>query len=358
MRITIILLSVLALAACSDTETNTAGTPVFEMTDTMLKRCPTELVEDQEVMHEMRLFGKIEPDNNKLVQVYSVLGGNVMSINVELGDYVTKGQVLAEIRSAEVAEFRRQKLDAENALELAEKNLQVARELYAGKLNAERDVKVAERELEAARNELARISEVYGIYRLRGGSVFQVIAPISGFIIYKDINQNELLRSDKSDVLFSIAEINEVWAMANVNESDISHIKTGYKAEVRTLSFPDEVFEGTIDKIFNTIDPETKAMKVMVRIPNAAFRLKPEMSATVTVRYRETKKLPVVPSTAVIFDKNKYWVMVFRNKNKIETREIQPYSQSETLTYVKSGLNPGEKIIAQNGLFIYDAIND
>lgn len=353
-----IVACLIVLSACSGHKTDDEADQKFRMTDTMLNRCKVETVTTHSVQSEMRLFGKIEPDNNKLVQVYSILGGNVVSIHVELGDYVKKGQLLAVIKSTEVAEFQKEKLDARSALGVAEKNLQVAKDLYSSKLNSDRDVKIAQRDVEDAQAELERINEVYGIYQLKGGSTFNLIAPMNGFIVQKEINQNELIRPDKSGVLFSIAEINEVWALANVNESDISKIALGYNAEVSTLSFPDEKYEGKIDKIFNTIDPETKAMKVRVRIPNANFKLKPEMNATVIVRNTENRKMVAVPSSAVIFDKNKNWVMVFKDREHVETRRIEVYREVGDLTFIEHGLKAGEKIIVTNGLFIYDALND
>ncbi len=330
----------------------------FSMSDTMLSRCEFYTASEKEVRNEIRFFGKIEPDNNKTAQVYSIVGGNVTKINVELGDYVKKGQVLAVVKSSEVAEFQKEKQDAISDVAIAEKNLQVAKDMYAGKLASEKDVVAAEKSLEKSMTELARINEVYSIYNLQNGSTFNIVAPISGFIVSKDISSNEQIRADKSDVLFSIAEINEVWAMANVNESDIARVKIGYDAEVSTLSFPDDKYLGRIDKIFNAIDPETKAMKVRVRIPNASFKLKPEMNATVTVRFEENQKMINVPASAVIFEKNKNWVMVFKDRYNVETRRVEVYRQVGDEIYISSGLKSGEKVISKNGIFIYDALND
>ena len=330
----------------------------FSISDTMLEKCEFYEASLQDVKNDVRLFGKITVDNNKMAHVNSVVGGNVIKIYAELGDYVKQGQPMATIRSTEVSEFQRQRLDAQGNVAVSEKNLQVARDLYNGKLNSEKDVTAAEKELARAQAELSRINEVYAIYKLSEGSVYTITAPISGFVLAKDIYPNEQIRADLADVLFSISEIGEVWALANVSESDVSKIQLGYDAEVRTLGFPDSVYRGKIDKIFNTIDPETKAMKVRVKIPNATFQLKPEMMATVNVLFSEGKKLIAIPSSSVIFDKSKNWVMIFKDRNNIETRNIEVYRQLGDLTYVSEGLSAGEKVISKNGLFIYDALND
>lgn len=330
----------------------------FSMSDTMLKKCKFYEVKNEDVKNEIRFFGKIEADNNKTAQVFSPVGGLVTSINVGLGDFVKQGDVLTIIQSSEVAEFQKQKLDAQNDVAIAEKNLQVAKDLFAGKLNSEKDVTAAEKELEKAKAELARINEVYGIYNIKKGSAFSVVAPINGFVISKKINSNEMLRPDENEPLFSIANTNEIWAVAYVNESNISQIKEGYEVIVNTLAFPDTNYKGTIEKIYNVIDANTKSMKFRVRLTNNDFKLKPDMNCTVSVHYSENKKLIAVPSSAVIFDKSKYWIMLFKDRNNIETRQVEIYRQLGDKTYIQSGLNENETVISENGILVYDALND
>ncbi len=344
--------------SCNKETQESDKTIAFRLSDTMMARSEFYTADFKEVKNDIRLFGKIQADNNKQAQVYSIVGGNVIKINVELGDYVRKGQILAVIRSGEVAGFERDRLDAQGDVAVAEKNLQVAKDLFKGKLSSEKDVVVAEREVERQKAELSRVNEIFSIYSLRKGSIYNVVASMSGFIVEKDINQNEQIRPDKSDILFSIAEINEVWAMANVNESDIPKIQIGYEAEVNTLSYPDDRYVGKIDKIFSIIDPETKAMKVRVRIPNANYKLKPDMNATINVRFSEHTQMIAIPASAVIFDKSKYWTMIFKDRANIETRQIEVYRQLGDVVYIQHGLKKGEKIISKNGILIYDALND
>lgn len=338
----------------------TAETAIaFSLSDKMMEQCEFRKVSREQVRNELRLFGKITADNNKMVNVFPVVSGVVTSVNVEIGDYVEQGQLLAQIRSGEVALFQREMLNAESDLAIAEKNLEVAKDLFAGRLNSEKDVIAAGREVEKARAELARIKEIYSIYSLQpGGAVFNITAPISGFIIHKKINKNEQLRADNTDPVFAIAEINEVWALANVNESDIAKIENGQEIAVHTLAFPDSVFRGKIDKIFNYIDPQTKSMKVRVKIKNADYRLKPDMNCTVSVYAKENREMIAVPSQAIIFDRNKHWVMVFHDKYKIESRKVHVYRQLGDITYIDEGLSEGETIITANSLLVYDAMND
>jgi len=353
----VICLALVSLTACKDKPKEDTQ-QAFVLSDTMLKRCEFTKVRIQDVKSQLKLFGKVEADNNKMAHVYPITGGIVAQINVELGDHVTEGQLLAVVRSSEVADFQRQLLNARSDVALSEKNLQVARDLFAGKLNSEKDVLASEKELEKAKAELNRITEVYSIYHLKQGSEYRITAPISGFIISKDITQNEELRSDRVEEVFTIAQISEVWVLANVNESNISKVELDYEADVQTLSYPDKIFKGKVDKIFNVIDPTTKAMKILIKINNADLLLKPEMNATVNLKFSEKRKLVAVPSSAVLFDKNKYWVMVFKTKKNIETRQVDVYHQMGDITYITAGLNEYDNVISKNGLLIYDALND
>jgi cobalt-zinc-cadmium efflux system membrane fusion protein len=330
----------------------------FSMSKAMKARCKFVTSSLVDLKNEIRLFGKIEADNNKVAHVFSVVGGLVTSINVGLGDYVKQGQLLATIQSSQAAEYEQEHLDAIGEIAIAEKNLQVQRDLFAGKLNSEKEVKLAEIELQKAQANLGRINEIINIYNFKKGSIFPLIAPMDGFIVSKKININELLLDSETEPLFSIANIDEIWAVAFVSESNISKIKEGYNASIKTLAFPDQEYHGTIEKIYNIIDPATKAMKIRIRIPNKDYKLKPDMNCIVNVSYSDHQKMVAIPSSAIIFDKSKYWVMVYKNDNNIKVRKVDIYRQLGDTSYINNGLYPGETVISKNGLLIYDAIND
>lgn len=341
--------------ACQESQPEEIMT-AFVLSDLMEEKCEFLEVEAKTVNDRLLLFGKISAANDRLSKVYPVVGGVVTAINVELGDYVEQGNILASIRSGEIAQYEKERIDAQNDVTIAERRLQVAKDLYEGKLNTEKDLAVAKSELEKAKSELSRISEVYNIYNLKNGSTYHVTAPTSGFVISKQVSQNEQIRADSNEPLFSIAETNEVWVLANVHESDILKVSVGQEATIKTLAFPDVVYRGKIDKIFNAIDPVTKSMKVRITIPNTDFKLMPEMNCTVDIIHKEDKKMVAIPSSAVIFDKSRYWVVVYRDKYRLERRSIHPFRQFEDITYVADGLEEGETIITQNGLLVYDAL--
>jgi len=350
--------SVVFTSCSSEPKAKEQVAKTFVLSDTMMHTISIEPAVMMQVANELKFYGKITADNNKLIEVYPVVGGNVEKVNVELGDYVNKGQVLATIRSTEVAGFEKDLVDARNNLIVAKNNLRVSQDLFEGKLNTERDVAEAESELRKAESQLSRIEETFRIYQLKQGSLFEVRAPISGFVIQKNINQDMQLRSDRTDNIFDIAQIDDVWAIANVNESDIGQVKMGVDAFVTTLSYGDKEFQGKVDKIYNIIDPETKAMKVRVKLSNPGYLLKPEMRALILLRFYNDETMIRVPSSAVIFDKSKTYVMLYKDRYNIETRQVEVYRQVGKYTYISSGLKEGEKLITKNQLLIYDALND
>ncbi|MBL7711676.1 MAG: efflux RND transporter periplasmic adaptor subunit [Chitinophagaceae bacterium] len=330
----------------------------FVLSDKMLSTTQTAVAALEPVRNELSFYGKITADNNKMIEVFPVVGGNVTKVYVELGDYVKKGQLLATIQSTEVAGFEKDLDDARNDVLVARNNLKVTQEMYEGKLNADRDVVEAKSQLDKAESQLHRIQETYKIYNIRSGATYEVRSPISGFVIQKSINDDMLLRSDKTDNIFDIAEIDDVWAIANVNESDINQVKLGIDASVTTLSYPDKVFSGKVDKIFNVIDPVTKAMNVRIKLNNTDYLLKPEMRANILMSYAENQQMIAVPSDAVIFDKSKNYVMIFKDRHNIETRQVEVFRQVGKTTYISSGLQAGEKVMTTNQLLVYDALND
>src|SRR5689334_17942174 len=101
--ILIISVAWIMISSCQHAETEPSAAAGFSLTDTMMASTKFSKVTLQIVQNELKLYGKISADNNKMSQVFPIVGGNVQKVNVELGDYVKQGQILATIRSSEVA---------------------------------------------------------------------------------------------------------------------------------------------------------------------------------------------------------------------------------------------------------------
>lgn len=358
-KIIIPLFSAFLLYSCSKPEIAKAPEMKgFELSNTMLESISTSKVESKMIEDSYSFYGKIVADDNSYIDVYPLVGGNVMSVNVELGDYVKKGQVLATIRSTELAEIQKDVSDAKTDLLVAKNNLRVAKEMYEGKLNTEREVLEAKSQLQKAEDQLQRASSVSTVYNVRNGNIYSVLAPISGYIVHKDINKDMQLRSDRSENIFDVANTANVWAIMNINESDINKISLGMPAQVSTLSYPDKVFDGKIDKIFKIIDRQTNAMQARVVLDNVNGLLIPDSKATIKVSKSENKIALSIPSKAVIFDDDRSYVVVFKSRTDVKIKEIQVLKQFGDVTYISEGLKEGENVITNNQLLIYRSLNN
>ena len=348
------------LSSCNQAEGNTTDhlNQEFCLSDTIAAMIKVDTAHLQPVESLLKLSGKVTFDDQKVFRIYPLVGGFVQDVKVELGDFVQKGQTLAVLKSGEVAEFEQQLSEAQSQLRLAQKNLDVADDMFKAGLVSEKDLVAAQQEKKNAEASLKRIKEIFHIYSIGKNSDYIVKAPASGFIVEKKINADMQVRPDNSDNIFTISNMNEIWVLANVYESDIAKVKVGYDVDVTTLSYPDKVFKGKIDKIFNVLDPSTRVMKVRVRLENASYDLKPEMFANVLVRYPEDRQLVAVPANAVIFDRSKNFVMIYNKRCDVDTREIDVYQTVGNTAYIKGGLKDGEKVISKYQLLVYDALND
>lgn len=354
--ITVIAVVCFLLTACKKVEEPTQTQ--FKLSETIAKGKVLATAESKSVQTEIALTGKITFNEDKVARVFPLAGGFVKQLFVELGDRVQKGQVLAIIRSPEIAGFNSEGIEAEAELRKAEKNAQVAEELYKTGDISEVELINARKDLESAKAEQLRIKEVLDMYGAGKESVYPIKSPVSGVIVQKNIALSMELRTEDISPVFLIGDLENVWVMANIYESDIRHIKEGFEAEITTISYPDKVFTGKIDKIFNLMDPESKTVKARVVLPNNGYQLKPEMFARVLIRYTEPVKRVAIPSHSVIFDKSRYFVMIYISDDKIETREVTIYKENQNITYIESGLKEGEQIMTKYQLLVYDALND
>jgi cobalt-zinc-cadmium efflux system membrane fusion protein len=307
--------------------------------------------------NELNLTGKITFNQDQVVKVFPLVGGHIETLKADLGDYVKKGQTLAVIRSGDLADLEQQGVAARGELSVAQKNLQVAEDLTKAGLSSQRELVASQEQLLAARGEVNRVNERRRIVG-GNGSVYYVKAPMSGFIVEKTASAGMELRSDDPENLFTVSNLDRVWVLANVYESDLANVHEGDAATITTISYPDKVFHGHIDKIFNVLDPDSKTLKVRVTLDNVDYRLKPEMFANVSVTYAGHDQRVTIPAGAVVFDKNHNYVVAVTKQNQPVVREVEIYKTIGQRTYLSSGLAPGDRVVSTNQLLIYNALGN
>jgi len=307
--------------------------------------------------NELSLTGKVTFNQDQVVKVFPLVGGHIEALKVDLGDYVRKGQVLAVIRSGDLADLEQATVTARGDLAVAQKNMQVTEGMNKAGFSSDRDMVASREQLQAAKGEVNRVAERRRI--LGGsGSSYVVKAPMSGFIVEKSASAGMELRSDDPENLFTISNLDRVWILANVYESDLSHVHEGDRALITTISYPDKAFRGHIDKIFNVLDAASKTMKVRVTLDNADYRLKPEMFANVNVTYAGKDERVTIPARAVVFDKNRNYVVAVDRHNNPIVREVSLYRTIGDKTYLTACLSPGDRVVSRNQLLIYNALGN
>lgn len=350
----------LAFASCTSTPEKVASNTekdIFCIPKQLQPIMAVDTVTQELVMHELLLTGKIGFDEERVIKVFPLAGGIVQRVEVQLGDYVEKGKILAVLSSSDIADLERDFSAAESNLSIADKNLAAAEEMFKSGLTTERDFNVSQKEKIKAKSEVARINELLRIYSGSGKSDYIVRAPMSGFIMEKKVNTNMQIRTDNSDNLFTISDVKQVWVIANVYESDIAKVKLGYEAVVTTIAYPGVEYKGKVDKIYNVLDAENKVMKVRIQLQNDGYLLKPEMFANVRIVYTENKSMTTVPSRSVIFEHSKNYVVVYKDLCHVAVQEISIYHTYNDKTYIYEAYpKAGDRVISRSQLLIYNAL--
>lgn len=332
--------------------------PGFVVSDTLMNMMAVDTVRLSNVQNELRVTGKVSFDDEAVVKVYPLVSGLASDVYVSLGDYVKKGQSLAMIISAEAAGIRNDLLNAQSNLDIARKNLDASQDMYKGGVSSEKEFLTAQADYRKAESELTRVKDIVKLNGDNSTANYVIKAPVSGYIVERFINPHMQIRPDNSNNLFTISDLRRVWVIANVYETDIAKVHTGDDAAVTTIAYPDVNLAGKIDKMSTVLDPDNKTMKIRINLDNKNYLLKPEMFANVTIRYRGEDSMPEVPSSALIFDKSKNFVVVYNGRHDVQTREVQVSTVVGDKTYIADGLKPGDRVVSKCQLLIYSAINE
>ena len=328
-----------------------------------MKNVTFDTVQSGSVIAELSLSGKIAFNEDKVSKIYPLVSGHVRDVKVSLGDYAEKGKILAIIESSDMANYYNEFKSSQAEVEIARKNLEVISNMRSSGVSSEKDYLVAQNEYQKALAEFKKISEVL---KINGssfsssdstGSGYVIKAPISGFVVEKNITPGMDIRPDANDNLFTISDLKELWASANVFETDISKIRVGAEAEVFTLSYPDKKYISMVERISNMLDPETKAMTVKIRIDNKDFTLKPGMFALISIRLPEDKKMLTVKASSIIYDDNMSFVLKYQGRCNIAIEKVKIFKSFNDLNYVEcDSLHEGNILVSRNGLYIFTAL--
>lgn len=306
---------------------------------------------------EYAFSGSVEVDETRLAHVGPRISGRALEVYANLGDHVKKGQPLALIDSPDVAEAQSQYLKAKTNLDVAEKSYERAKIVLEGKvistgefqkregeyLSAQADARVAEDRLHLlgmTDAEIASIGKAHSI-----NSRVPIFSPISGSVIERHLTVGEVVEPAKP--LFSVADLKSLWVIADIPEGDIPKIRRGAAVSIAVTPYPEKAFRGKINYISETVNPETRTIKVRADVENTKGMLKPEMFATVRISSGEKKSFLSVPESAIQLDGDKTVVFVTRDGNTFEKRVIEAGPALDGFHQVISGLKEGERVVTK-----------
>lgn len=353
---TVACLGILTFASCKHEDPKVKEPETFVLSDSMRNMITVDSVRHASISDDIALTGDVSFNENTVVKVFPRSSGQVIQSNVSLGDHVTKGQVLAVIRSADVA-GNYSDLSSTNAdLAIAKRQLDNAEQLYKGGISSEREYTEARENYAKAK---AAQSKVQSLISINGGSnssasgQYVLTAPIDGFIVEKKLNAGNFIRPDAGENVFTISDLKTVWIEANVYESDISKVREGFPSEVKVPAYPDRTFRGRIDKLSQVLDPQSKALRARISIDNSELLLKPDMFAKVVVRNIIGEEGVCVPTNALINDNGRNYVIVYNGPNDLQVAQVKIQKDGPVNTFVHTGVTPGQRVVTkfQNLIF-------
>ncbi len=356
----IIFFSVWAiLSSCGKKAENTTAVdtlPKVVINDTLAKHISLDTAHTMPLVNELHLTGEVAFDDSKVSKVFAMQSGQTTSVNVALGDYVHVGETLAVLRSADMASNQADLVSAQADVLSSKKLLDNTQELLKNGLASQMDVTTAQNTFNKATATLDKIREIVALHGGGGGgSTYTLKAPISGYILEKKVNNGQLVRPDAADNLFTIGNLTDVWVMADVYETDLSKVKEGMNAYVTTLAYPDKVLHGKVSKLNRVLDPLSKVAKARIQLDNSEGKLAPEMFANITLTSPAGGQAIAIPSKSIIMEYSKNYVVIYKDRQHVEIREVQIIHPTADKTFV-TGVNEGEQVITASNLLIFNAL--
>lgn len=343
------------LFACSDKKTNPVSSD--DTGKGFLQNVQTVKALSTNYEEELTLTGKVDYDPDKVINYVPLISGMVERTYFSFGDKVRKGQTLLDIRSADLSAFQSELISAEADIRIAKRELESAISMHNDKILSERELFEAEAKLKQAEAAFNRVKNDLTLYSSKQDGSFSIQSPIDGFIVEKNVSSGMPVSPDNG-ALFLVADLSTVWVVVNVYAGNLMFVKEGMNVDITTLSYPGEVFTGKVNSLSQVFDPEDKVLKARIKMPNNDLKLKPEMSVVVKLKKETSDKIISVPSEALVFDDNAYFVVVEDSPGNFEIREVEIYGAHDKRTYIHSGLKENESVVIKNQLLIYSGLKD
>ena len=333
----------------SSPEETTQEVPQVEITPEQQKLIGVKTVKValRPLQKVIRTVGRIEADEGRQVTVNTKVEGWIEKLYVETtGSHVQKGEPLAEIYSPELVATQQEFLIALKwTKDLADPKVQNAQGA-SPELN-QMLAKDAEAMLAASKQRLLlwdiSAEQIKNIEE--SGKTIRTLtlySPASGFITQKmAVSGMKVMPGEK---LYDIADLSNLWVIADIYEAELALIKVGDKASITLAYLPGKEISSQIDYIYPSISPETRTVKVRLKLVNSESKLKPQMFTNVEIKINLGRKL-MIPESAVIDTGKGMVTYVDLGNGAFEPREIKAGLRTDGYIEVLRGLKAGEKVV-------------
>lgn len=256
-------------------------------------------------------------------------GGRIQKINVEVGDFVGKGQVLAEMDRVQLDQ-------AKLRLSNAETELGRLKQLYEQGGLAQSDYEAAELNFQVSKSTYDNLLE---------NTILR--SPISGVVSARNYDRGDMY--GMAAPIFTVQQITPVKILVGISEGDYTKVKKGDNVTLTVDALPGKTFSGSIKRIYPTIDPMTHTVNIEVNVPNQNRELRPGMYAKVNVTFGHSSSI-VVPDAAVVRLQGSGQRNVFVVENGIAVqREVTLGRHFDSQYEILSGLEVGEQVVVKGG---------
>ncbi len=324
----------------------------------------TAAVAPANIMNSITATGTIEPVTS--VTVGTQVSGIVSKLFVDYNSVVKKGQVIAELDKtnlmSQLNTAKTQLATAQSQLNYQTANYKRYKTLFEKGLVAADDFDNAKLSYTQAKEQVASAKEE--VQRAQTNLGYATItSPIDGVVLSKSVEEGQTVAASFSTPeLFTIAQdLTNMQVVADVDEADIGDVKEGERVSFTVDAYPDDTFEGEVKQVRQeaTTTNNVVTYEVVISAPNADLKLKPGLTANVTIYTAERKGVLSVPSKALRFTpqketvgkmkivdvanaKNKVWTI---DGNSIVAHKVNIGMTDGTNTQIVGGIAEGTKVI-------------
>ena len=337
-----------------------AESNMLKLDEAMITRIKVEEVSEQPIPRLLTATGKVQFNEDRMARILAPVNGQVQQLRVKVGDILHKGENLFFIKSREVAAAVTEHLESHKDLDLDEKTYAMTKDLFEHQAASRISLQQAESDLAKAKARVARTEESLRVLGLDVhemnpsgdlNSRIPVRTPLAGTVIERPVTEGQFVQPDSTPLL-TIADLSSVWVLADIFERDLSQVKVGQRAEVKTEAYPEHRFMARVTRIGDIVDPATRTVKVRFLVSNPGVRLKPEMFASLILFLDESERGLTVPANAVFTERSRNFVYVRIADREFARRQVEVLADGSGRLRISSGLKQGEKVVSDGVLLL------